>query len=329
MRAVVCRAFGGPHTLKIEDMAPRPLAAGQVRIAVAAAGVNFADTLMIEGKYQEKPAFPFIPGMEASGVVREVAADVTAVRVGDRVAGTAEGGAFAEEAIARASDIHVIPKEMDFASAAGFPVAYGTSDVALNHRGHLKAGETLLVLGAAGGVGLTAVEIGKAMGARVIAAARGADKLAVARAHGADFCIDYASEDLRARVKEITGDAGADVVFDPVGGDNFDAALRVTAWEGRILVIGFAAGRIPQAPANLLLVKNISVTGVYWGAYRKREPAIVRGSFDRLFGWWRDGKLKPHVSHRLPLAQVGDAMDLLLSRKSTGKVVLMVNDTLS
>jgi NADPH2:quinone reductase len=328
MRAVVCRAFGGPHTLKVEDMPSRPLAAGQVRVAVAAAGVNFADTLIIEGKYQEKPAFPFIPGMEAAGVVREVAGDVTTIRVGDRVAGTVEGGAFTEEAIARASDIYVIPKEMDFAAAAGFPVAYGTSEVALHHRGHLKAGETLLVLGAAGGVGLTAVEIGKAMGARVIAAARGADKLEVAHTHGADFCIDYAAEDLRTRVKEITGDAGANVVFDPVGGDAFDAALRVTAWEGRILVIGFAAGRIPQAPANLLLVKNISVTGVYWGAYRRREITVVRESFARLFGWWREGKLKPHISHRLELAEIGAAMDLLLSRKSTGKVVLMVNKNL-
>ncbi len=329
MRAVLCRAFGDPHTLKVENIEPKPLEKGQVRIAVAAAGVNFADTLMVAGKYQEKPPFPFIPGMEAAGVVREVAADVTSIKVGDRVAGTTEGGAFTELSTARAADLHVIPEKMDFVSAASFPVVYGTSEVALNHRAHLKSGETLLVLGAAGGVGLTAVEIGKAMGAKVIAAARGADKLKVAREHGADHVIDYASEDLRARVKEITGDAGVNVVFDPVGGDMFDAALRVTAWEGRILVIGFAAGRIPQIPANLLLVKNIAALGVYWGAYRRRDPEVQRASFGRLFDWWRAGKLKPHVSHRLPLDKVADAMDLLLSRRSTGKVVVVVNEALS
>ncbi len=323
MRAVVCREFGPPEKLSVADLPSPRLGPGQVRIAVAAAGLNFADTLMVAGKYQEKPPFPFVPGLEAAGVVRETGSGVTNLRPGDRVAALLDHGAFAEEAVARAADVYPIPDGMDFVTAAGFPVAYGTSELGLHHRGKLQPGETLLVLGAAGGVGLTAVEIGKAMGATVIAAARGADKLAIAKAHGADHAIDYATEDLRTRVKELTGDRGADVVFDPVGGDAFDAALRVTAWEGRILVIGFAAGRIPAPPANLLLVKNIATIGVFWGASNKRNPAVLRDSFARLFEWWQEGRLKPHVSHRLPLAKVADAMDLLLTRKSTGKVVLV------
>jgi NADPH2:quinone reductase len=323
MRAVVCRQFGEPRTLAVEELPSPKLGAGQVRIAIAAAGINFADTLMVAGKYQEKPPFPFVPGLEAAGTVREVAADVSGIKVGDRVIALLGTGAFAEEAIASAGDLYPIPDRMDFVTAASFPVAYGTSELALNHRGNLKAGETLLVLGAAGGVGLTAVEIGKAMGAKVIAAARGADKLALAGQHGADATIDYTTEDLRQRVKELTGDRGVDVVFDPVGGDMFDAALRATAWEGRLLVVGFAGGRIPAPPANLLLVKNIAAIGVFWGAYRKRNPAALRQSFARLFAWWSEGKLKPHVSHQLPLDRIADAMDLLLSRRSTGKVVVV------
>lgn len=322
MRAVVCHRFGPPETLRVEDVAALPLAAGQVRIAVAAAGVNFADILMVAGKYQEKAPFPFVPGFEVAGTVRETAPDVSGLKIGDRVIGLCDHGGYAEETVCAAHEVFAIPEGMDFATAAGFPIAYGTSDVALRRRGNLRPGETLLVLGAAGGVGLTAVEIGKAMGARVIAAARGADKLALARAHGADEGIDYAAEDLRVRIKDLTRGAGADVVLDPVGGDAFDAALRATAWEGRVLVVGFAAGRIPEIPANLLLVKNIAATGVFWGAYRKRNPGALRESFEHLFAWWRDGKLKPHVSHRLPLARAAAAMQLLIERTATGKVVL-------
>jgi NADPH2:quinone reductase len=324
MRAVVCHRFGPPDSLRLEEVPAPPLPSGHVRIAVAAAGVNFADILMVAGKYQEKAPFPFVPGFEAAGTVREVAPDVTSIRVGERVMGLCDNGAYAEEAVCAAHEVFVVPDGMDLAIAAGFPIAYGTSEIALQRRGHLQAGETLLVLGAAGGVGLTAVQIGKALGARVIAAARGADKLELARAHGADATIDYASEDLRGRVKDLTDGAGADVVLDPVGGDAFDAALRATAWEGRVLVVGFAAGRIPQVPANLLLVKNIAATGVFWGAYRKRDPQTLRESFARLFAWWRAGRLKPHVSHRLPLARAAEAMQLLVDRKATGKVVLTV-----
>lgn len=322
MRAVLCDRFGPPETLRVEDIAAPPLAAGQVRIAVAAAGVNFADILMVAGKYQEKAPFPFVPGFEIAGTVRETAPDVSGLKIGDRVIGVCDRGGYADEAICAAHEVFALPEGMDFVTAAGFPVAYGTSEIALQRRGNLRPGETLLVLGAAGGVGLAAVEIGKAMGARVIAAARGADKLALARAHGADETIDYVAEDLRARIKDLTRGAGADVVLDPVGGDAFDAALRATAWEGRILAIGFAAGRIPEIPANLLLVKNIAATGVFWGAYRKRDPGALRESFARLFAWRREGKLKPHVSHRLPLARAAEAMQLLIDRKATGKVVL-------
>lgn len=322
MRAVRCHRFGPPEALRVEDIAAPALAAGQVRIAVAAAGVNFADVLMVAGKYQEKAPFPFVPGFEVAGTVREVAPDVEGIEVGQRAIGLCDHGGYAEEAICAAHEVFAIPEGMDFATAAGFPIAYGTSEIALHRRAHLRSGETLLVLGAAGGVGLTAVEIGKAMGARVIAAARGADKLALARAHGADEVIDYATEDLRARIKELTDGAGADVALDPVGGDAFDAALRAMAWEGRILVVGFAAGRIPEIPANLLLVKNIAATGVFWGAYRKRNPGALHASFAQLLDWWRAGKLRPHVSHRLKLAQAADAMQLLIDRKATGKVVL-------
>jgi NADPH2:quinone reductase len=296
---------------------------GEVRVAVHAAGVNFADLLMVQGKYQEKPALPFSPGFEIAGVVSEVSPGAMSVRAGDRVLGMLEHGAYADEAVLPAARVVPIPARMDFATAAAFPVAYGTSHGALEWRARLKPGETLLVLGAAGGVGLTAVEIGKAMGATVIAVAGGAEKLAVARCQGADYMIDYSKEDLRGRIKEITGGRGPDVVYDPVGGDAFDQCLRSIAWKGRVIVIGFASGRVPQIPANLVLVKNCDVIGFYWGSYRKHEPDLVRRSLETLLSWFDAGKLKPHVSHRLDLAETARAMTLLAERKATGKVVLM------
>ncbi|MBI3709099.1 MAG: NADPH:quinone oxidoreductase family protein [Proteobacteria bacterium] len=303
-------------------MEPPALAPGTLRLRVTAAGVNFADTLMVKGEYQAKPPFPFSPGLEAAGIVAELAADVSGLRVGQRAIAVLDHGGFAEQVVCPASAIYPIPDSMDLVTAAGFPIAYGTAHIGLVHRAGLRADETLLVLGAAGGVGLTAVEVGKAIGARVIAAARGADKLALARAHGADATIDYAAEPLRDRVLALTDGRGADVVFDPVGGDQFDAALRATAWEGRLLIVGFAAGRIPQIPANLLLVKNISAVGLFWGSYRRKQPAIVRDSFAVLMEWWAAGKLRPHVSHRFDLADAARAMELLLSRAATGKIVL-------
>lgn len=323
MHAVMCKEWGGPEKLSLEEASAPPLRAGAVRIAVQAAGVNFADLLLIAGQYQEKPALPFTPGAEAAGVITEVGAGVSGLKTGDRVMALTGLGAFAEEAVVDAGRVVPIPQSMDFITAAGFPVAYGTSHGALEWRARLQPGEWLLVLGAAGGVGLTAVEIGKALGARVIACAAGAEKLEVARQHGADHLIDYSREDIRERVKAITGGRGADVVYDPVGGDAFDAALRSIAWGGRIIVIGFAAGRVPQIPANIVLVKNIDVIGFYWGSYQAHKPDLLRSSFTRLFRWFQEGKLKPHVSHTLPLRDAAQGLDLLRQRKATGKVVLL------
>ncbi|MEQ8354999.1 MAG: NADPH:quinone oxidoreductase family protein [Kiloniellaceae bacterium] len=327
MRAVLCHAWGGPEGLKVAD---RPLPAparGEVLIDVAAAGVNFADTLMIAGKYQEKPDFPFSPGLEIAGTVRALGAGVSGLEVGRRVMALTDWGGYAEAALARAGDVYAIPDRLGperfgWAEAAGFPITYGTAHGALRWHADLQPGEVLLVHGAAGGVGLAAVEIGKALGATVIATAGGPDKLAVAEAHGADHLVDYRREDIRERVKAITAGKGADVIFDPVGGDVFDASLRCIAWSGRLLVIGFAAGRVPQIPANLLLVKNVAVMGVYWGSYRKHAPERLVDEFRELFAWIEAGRLKPHVSHKLDLSRAAEAMALLLERRSTGKVVL-------
>jgi NADPH:quinone reductase len=322
MRAVLCKELGGPEKLVIEDVPPPPIRPGAVRIAIHAAGVNFADTLLISGQYQDRPPLPFIPGMEVAGIITELGAGVTGLSVGDRVLSSVGRGAYAEEVVVEADSAHRIPAAMDFVTAAAFPVAYSTSHGAYAWRGRLRAGESVLVLGASGGVGLTAVEIAKAMGATVIAAAGGAEKLAVAKRAGADHLVDYTREDLRERVKALTDGRGVDVVYDPVGGDAFDQSLRCIAWEGRIIIIGFAAGRIPQIPANLVLVKNIDVIGFFWGSYRRYKPELQTQSFQQLFRWFEAGKLKPHVSHRLPLEQVREALELLKTRKSTGKVVL-------
>lgn len=325
MRAVVCSEFLGPDALAVGKLASPELPDGFVRIGVRAAGVNFADTLMVQGSYQVKPPLPFAPGLEAAGFITEVAPDVTGFQIGDRVMACVDYGGFAEEAVARASDTYVIPDNMTFVEAAGFPIVYGTSHIGLIDKLKLQKGETLLVHGAAGGVGLTAVEIGKALGARVIATAGGADKLAVAKRYGADDLIDYHTEDIRERVKALTDGRGADAVYDPVGGSAFDASLRATAQGGRILVVGFASGTVPQIPANILLVKNISVIGYYWGAHRKLDPSLVNKSFAELLQWFKEGRLKPHVSHVFPLEDVRDAMQMLSSRKSTGKVVLITS----
>ncbi len=322
MRAVLCKAWGGPEDLSLGEVAPPVPGPGEVLISVAAAGVNYADLLMVAGKYQEKPSFPFSPGLEVAGTVAALGEGVTALAVGQRVLGLTDSGGYAEQAVARAGDVFVLPESMDFETAAGFPITYGTAHGAMVWRAGLKAGEVLVVHGAAGGVGLATVEAGKALGATVIATAGGPDKLAVAEAHGADHLIDSRREDIRERVKELTGGRGADVVFDPVGGDVFDASLRAVAWGGRLVVIGFAAGRVQQIPANILLIKNLSAVGFYWGSYRKHAPQLVSAQFAQLFAWFEAGKLKPHVSHQLDLARAAEALELLSSRKSTGKVVL-------
>ena len=327
MRAVVCRGWGDPESLKLEDVAEPEAGPGQVKLAVCAAGVNFADTLMAAGKYQEKPPFPFSPGLEVAGVIEALGPGVTGLTVGQRVMAVLDYGGFAEYAVANAVDVFPLTDSMDFATAAGFPITYGTSHVALVERAGLRAGETLLVHGAAGGVGLTAVEIGKALGATVIATAGGADKLAVAAAHGADHLIDYKSEDIRERVKALTGDRGADVVYDPVGGEVFEKSLRCVAWDARLLVIGFTGGGVPKIPANILLVKNCAVIGLYWGSYRRHKPQVIADSFQDLFRLFDQGKLQPLVSQTLPLDQAPEALRLLLDRRSTGKVVLSLRNT--
>jgi len=324
MRAVLCKEWGGPEKLVVEEVPSPPIQEGAVRIAVAAAGINFADLLLISGQYQEKPAFPFTPGMEAAGTVAEVGPGVSGFKTGDRVMALCGTGGYAEEIVLDANRVYKIPGKMDFASAAGFPVVYGTSHGAFDWRAHLKPGEWLLVHGAAGGVGLTAVEIGKVMGARVIACAGGPEKLEIARQYGADHLVDYSREDIRERVKTITGGRGADVVYDPVGGEAFEASLRSIAWGGRIIIIGFASGKVPQIPANIVLVKNIDIIGFYWGSYQARKPELLRESYAKLLGWFEEGKLRPHVSAQMDLKDVAQALELLRQRKSTGKVVLRV-----
>ena len=324
MWAIICRDWCEPDQLELDDMAEPDLGPGEVRIGVRAAGLNFADTLMTKGDYQVKPPHPFSPGLEVSGDVLEVAPDVAKIAVGDRVMAVVNYGGYAEEVVAVATDVFLIPDSLDYEKAAGFPIAYGTSHVGLRHKLNLQAGETLLVNGAAGGVGLTAVEIGKKMGATVIATAGGPEKLKIAKQYGADHLIDYRTEDIRARVKDLTQDRGADVVYDPVGGDVFTSSLRATAPGGRILVVGFAGGTVAPVPANILLVKNISVIGFYWGAYRALDPGLLATSFDELLEWQEQGVLKPHISHTFDLADASKAMEMLKSRKSTGKIVLKI-----
>ena len=325
MKAVLCKAWGEPEDLVLEDVTLPEPGPGKVKIAVHACGVNFADTLIIAGKYQEKPPFPFTPGGEIAGEVISVGEGVTHVQPGQRVAALCSTGGFAEEVIASAAQTLPLSDAMDFVTGAGFIITYGTSHVALEHRANLQAGETLLVHGAAGGVGLAAVDIGKTMGATVIATASTAEKLAVAQQYGADHLINYREEpEFRNTVKAMTDGRGADVIYDPVGGDTFDQSLRCINWEGRILAIGFASGRIPQAPANILLVKNISVVGLYWGAYGRKDPKVMTGSLAKLMKWYAEGEIRPHVSQTYSLEQTADALRLLMNRKATGKVVLKV-----
>ena len=324
MKAVLCKAYGPPASLVFEQVASPVPGPGEAVISVKAASVNFPDVLIIENKYQLKPPLPFSPGSELAGFVKAVGDGVTHLRPGDRVMAITGYGAFAEEVKTEARRTLAIPPGMDFATAAAFGLTYATSEHALVDRGALKAGETLLVLGAAGGVGLAAIEIGRILGARVIACASTDDKLAVCRAHGADETINYATEDLRERIKALTGGTGADVVYDPVGGPYTELALRSIAWRGRLLVVGFAAGEIPRIPLNLTLLKGCSIVGVFWGDWARREPAHFVGAMARLDRWYAEGRLKPHISATFPLERAADALILMASRQVTGKVVLTV-----
>jgi NADPH2:quinone reductase len=323
MKAIVCKAFGPPESLVLEEVPSRPLGKNEVRIAVKAAGVNFPDTLIIQGKYQLKAEPPFTPGAEVAGTVVEAGEKVKNVRAGDAAVALVPTGGYAEEVVASAEMVMPLPRDMDFKDAAGFPMIYGTSYHALKQRAQLKPGETLLVLGAAGGVGLAALQLGKLMGARVIAAASSDDKLAFCKSQGADEVVNYTKESLKESVKKLTKGQGADVIYDPVGGDLAQDCFSCINWNGRYLVVGFAAGKIPDVALNRLLLKGASAVGVFWGAFVAREPKLNWENFQQLFAWYGEGKLKPHVSKAYPLAQASAALRDMLERKVTGKVVLV------
>jgi NADPH2:quinone reductase len=326
MRALVCYDPIGLDGLRLDAVPTPEPGPGEVRIRVAAAGLNFADTLIVRGKYQERPEPPFVPGFEVAGTVDALGPGVAGPTPGQRVIAALDRGGFAEFALARAADVVPLTDTIDDVAAAGFPIAYGTSHGALRWRADLQPGETVVVHGAAGGVGLTAVQCAKALAARVLATCRGADKGAVARAHGADHVLDTDRDDLRAAIKDLTGGRGAEVVYDPVGAPVFEASLRGLAPGGRWLVIGFAGGPPPAIPANILLVKNLSVHGFYWGAYRSSDPARVRQGLAECLRWQVEGRLRPHVGQVLPFERWREGLELLLARASTGKVVLTLAD---
>ncbi|MDR6373818.1 NADPH:quinone oxidoreductase family protein [Paraburkholderia caledonica] len=322
MRAIRCNQYGPPESLTVENLPELLPEAGQVVIDVKAASVNFPDVLIIENKYQFKPPLPFTPGSEVAGIVRAVGAGVTQFTPGSRVVAFTGSGGFAEQAVASASACVPLADGVDLELAAAFTLAYGTSHHAVVDRAALQAGETMLVLGAAGGVGLAAVEIGKALGARVIAAASSDEKLGICKKHGADATINYSTEDLRERIKALTDGRGPDVIYDPVGGVYTEPAFRSIGWRGRYLVVGFANGEIPKLPLNLTLLKGASVVGVFWGDFAKREPERNHAAFEQMVGWIGEGKLKPYVSARYPLEETGRALRDMAERRVIGKVVI-------
>jgi NADPH2:quinone reductase len=330
MKALLCKEYGPPETLVLSDIpSPKP-GPGQIVIAVKACGVNFPDVLIIENKYQFKPALPFAPGAEIAGVVKETGADVTRFKIGDKVIASLGNGGMQEEVLADPNRCILMPDGMDFDVASGLVLTYGTSHYALKDRAKLKAGENLVVLGAAGGVGLAAVELGKAMGARVVAGASSQEKVDLAKKHGADDGFVYPpgkltrdqQKDLSEEIKRLTGGKGADVLYDPVGGDYSEPAIRAMNWEGRFLVIGFAAGEIPKIPLNLTLLKSCDVLGVFWGAFTARDPKRNQEHLAELLRWCVEGKIKPYVSAHFPLARGGEAIRMLADRKAQGKVVV-------
>ena len=323
MRAIRCNEYGPPESLVVEDLPDLQPKTGEVVIDVKAASINFPDVLIIENKYQFKPALPFTPGSEVAGIVRAVGDGVTHVRPGARVVAFTGSGGFAEQAIAPAAACIPLADGIDFAQAAAFTLVYGTSHHAVVDRAALQAGETMLVLGAAGGVGLAAVEIGKALGARVIAAASTDEKLAACVEHGADATINYSRDDLRERMKALTDGKGPDVIYDPVGGVYAEPAFRSIGWRGRYLVVGFANGEIPKLPLNLTLLKGASLVGVFWGDFAKREPQRNAAAFKELLGWMQQGKLRPFISARYSLEDTGRALRDMAERRVTGKIVIV------
>ncbi len=323
MKAVLCKEWGPAESLVVEDVPARDPGPGEVRVRVKAAGVNFPDVLIIQKKYQMQPALPFSPGSEAAGEVIAVGEGVTHVKPGDAVMAYAGIGCFAEEVVAPADKVMKIPTGVSYEVAAAFTLTYGTSWHAIRDRAALQPGETMLVLGAAGGVGLSAIEIGKAIGARVIAAASTDEKLAVCREHGADATINYEKEDLREAIKRETQGKGPDVIYDPVGGKFAEPAFRSIGWRGRYLVIGFAAGQIPSIPLNLALLKGASIVGVFWGDFTRREPQANLAGMKEMMGWLDEGKLRPHISGRYRLDEVTRALNDMSARKVTGKILIV------
>ena len=323
MKALMCSTLGPLDSLAVQELAPLKAGPKQVVIDVKAAAANFPDVLMVEGKYQFKPPMPFAPGCELAGLVKEVGEGVTHVKVGDPVIAIVMHGAFAEETLADASRVIPLPPGLDLETAASFMFTYSTSYHALKDRGQLAPGETLLVLGAAGGVGIAAVELGKKMGAKVIAAASTDEKLAACVSRGADATINYATEDLKERIKVLTEGRGADVIYDPVGGAYTEPALRGIAWRGRLLVVGFANGDIPRIPLNLALLKGCSIVGVFWGDFTRKEPEAHKANTRQLVEWVASGELRPLISGRFPLARGIEALRAVKDRKVTGKVLVL------
>ena len=324
MKAYVCREFGPVESHKVEEIADPRAEAGQVVVDVKAAGVSFPDVLIVQGKYQFQPPFPFSPGGEIAGIISEVGEGVVDWKVGDRVIAMTGNGGIAEKVVAFEMTLMPLPETMDFKDGAAFPLNYGTTYHALKQRGQLQAGETLLVTGAGGGVGTTAIEIGKAMGARVIAAASTDEKLEIAKNLGADEVINYSDGELKEKVKALTDGLGADVIYDPIGGDIFLQCMRCVNWKGRVLVIGFASGPIPEVPTNLALLKGCSIVGVFWGRFTGAEPEENSKNFDELFALHAEGKLKPQITKSYSLDDAAEAISSLENRKATGKVVIEI-----
>jgi len=324
MRAIVCKEFGQLSVLELGELEEPVPGPGRVKIEVHSAGMNFPDTLMIAGKYQAKPPFPFAPGMESAGVVVALGEGVQGLNAGDRVMAHLSWGGCAEFATAEADKTLRIPDSMSFDEAAGFMVTYGTTYHALVDRACIQAGEVLLVHGAAGGVGLNAVELGKLLGAMVIATVGSDEKIDIVKQYGADHVINYTKQDFREVVKELTGGEGADVIYDPVGGDVCDQSMRCINWNGRLLIIGFAGGRIQDIKANMILLKGCSVVGVMWGGFAGRSVSENVANFSKMFEWYEAGKIKPHIGGLFPLAETREALEFILSRKSTGKVIVTV-----
>ncbi|MCZ6772918.1 MAG: NADPH:quinone oxidoreductase family protein [Proteobacteria bacterium] len=326
MKAVLCKSYGPPENLVLEEIDPPSPGKGQVLIDIYSTGLNFPDTLQIQGKYQFQPSFPFTPASEVAGKVAEVGEGVTDLKVGDRVMAMVGTGGMAEQVVAEVVAADTIPDSMAFETAAGFGMIYGTSYHALKQRANLQPEETLLVLGASGGVGIAAVELGKVMEARVIAAASTDEKLNVAKQHRADDLVNYGDGELKEKVKELTGGRGADVIYDPVGGDLFDQCARCINWKGRILVVGFASGTIPKYPINLALLKGCQLVGVFWGAFRKREPRVYQKNCRDLFELFGRGEVKPLISQVFPLEKYVDALNVFVNRQAVGKIVLRIRD---